>query len=130
MTGPCRGFFLHFIAGKMRWQEGMGPAPGHTATKLQSWIRTHILVTLANRRLGHASLSWWRDRMGGPSPGAGPTGQQVEKVLAASFHQRTRVKCFLIAKLVLKRQSTQKTSGSEPRRRARWWGTQDTAPLT
>lgn len=46
----------------------------------------------------------------------------------APFHQKAGVKCFLIAKSMLKHRSTQKMRGSERRGRAQGWGAQDVAP--
>lgn len=48
-------------------QEGVGPTPGHTTTKLQSWTETHI-QSLANRHRGRAWLSGWREGTGDPRP--------------------------------------------------------------
>lgn len=77
-------------------------------------LRTHILVTLANRHSGHVS-ELVEGPQGRPQTlGGGPPTGKVANALATLFYQMGEVKCFLIAKLVLKCQSTWKMSGLSP----------------
>lgn len=65
----------------------MGLAPRHTATKHQSWIRTHIPVPLANRQgtcvteLAEGSQGMAQTPRGGPM-GGGESGEGTSSALA------------------------------------------------